>query len=130
MEFLRCLGCLLFASLVGSLMMVDANSRNGGWQFSELFWYPAVLVVASPFWAFTFLPLYTIVSAKSVFWRWYISPFIGAVIGLPGGIYLLSGDNSGIMDVYWEKFLAPIAVGFCTFLLGTIFKKLSSDLSN
>jgi len=126
-KFMLAVGCLLLACFIGSLMVWDVNSHSGTWKFSVLFFYLFVLIMAAPFWLFIFLPLYFVAPAGSFFWRWYVAPVVGIVLGL-GMSYLLSAYSSGIdKEVATEWFLAPVVVGFCAFLFGTLSKKMTAD---
>jgi hypothetical protein len=107
--------------------MADANEHGyGAWHMSALFFFGEVGVVAAPFWLILFLPLYLSLSAKSVLWRWYVTPFVGAVIGAPVSYFLFS-SLWGHGNNYPSVILAPVLVGICTGLSGAILKALEPE---
>jgi hypothetical protein len=130
MRLLSALTCLLLACAIGYIfIIIGVDQRGGAWPISGLFFYGVGVVYALPFWLFTFLPLYWCTSSKSFVWRWYVSSIIGCLIGAVGSLILTKGyfdvSNVGIIRIE----LAPVIIGFSTFLLGTIFKNLTYEES-
>jgi|ERR1039458_5344299 hypothetical protein len=131
-DFLRAVGCLLVACVPGEIILsfggdFRASSHDDAYTHLVIwfFIYCWMVVFAAPFWLFTFLPLYLAVPAKSFFWRWSVAPTIGLLIGSVGSLIVF-----GKQDFYYPLDLFfPAAIGFTVFLLGAIFKRRSSAIS-
>jgi len=131
-NILRAVVYLALACLVG-LLFVSWGIYRGDTvpiPLFALFW--CILVFASPFWLLVFLPLYLCVAPKSLFWRLYVAPPLGALIGLVAGL-MAFGAHFDTEDATGIRIsLAPAVIGLTLFLFGTISKirTKNGDFSN
>jgi len=93
---------------------------------SPLIIYIFVVVWASPFWLFTFVPPYLLADSKSLVWRWYIAPIIGILVGSIGSLIVFGAKDADFPNIR----MTPAVIGFALFLFGVIFKKLSDEKSS
>jgi hypothetical protein len=86
-----------------------------------VYFYGWMVVCASPFWLFTFLPLFLAVPSKSFIWRLNVAPLIGLLIGLVGSLVIFGKQDFD----YPRDLFFPAAIGFTVFLLGAFLKSRS-----
>ena len=125
MKLFDALGCLFLACLVGLLFMtLGMNGHAYTWPVWLSLFYGLTLLCSFPFWLCTFAPLYLITGARSFFWRWYVAPIVGAIIGYVSGLILFAPTQYEFYD-FPNQYLTPPVIGFVTFLSGSLLKKLS-----
>jgi hypothetical protein len=125
MKLFDAFACLLLACLVGLLFMtVGVGDHGYKWALWMSLFYAFILLCSFPFWLFTFAPLYLITSANSFFWRWYVAPVIGALIGFVSGMLVFAPTQYEFYD-FPRQYLAPLVIGFVTFFAGSLLKKFS-----
>ena len=129
MRFFDALACLFRACLVGQIFMTFGfDARPWAWPISSIALYVFIVACTAPSWLFTFLPLYLISNSKSLFWRWYIAPPIGALIGLVSGFIMFAPTQYDLYD-FPRQNMTPLVIGFTTFLFGTIRNPSRIDAS-
>ena len=126
-DFLLALGCLLLACLIGQIFLSwGIDNRGSSMPISPLIIYIFVVVYASPFWLFTFVPPYLLADSKSLVWRWYIAPILGILVGSIGSLIVFGAQDTDFPNIR----MTPAVIGFALFLIGLIFKKLSGEKSS
>lgn len=127
---MRALGCLFVGCIPGTIVLClgqALRASNQGWDNLLIFplIYGYVVLFSSPFWLLTFLPLYLVVSAQSLIWRWNMASLIGLLIGITGSLLIF-----GVQDFYAPRDLVfPATIGLTVFLLGAVLKKRSGASS-
>jgi hypothetical protein len=120
MRFFDALACLFGASFIGQIFMTFGLDPHGwAWHPSSTLLYVFIVACSTPFWLFTFLPLYILSNFTSPFWRWYVAPPSGALVGLISALVLFAPTQYDFYD-FPRQNMAPLVIGFATFLFGTI----------
>jgi len=127
MKFVTALICLLLACFMGDVFVYWGKDTRGGWPISPAVIYLGIVVWASPFWLFTFVPPFLLASSGSIFWKWYVAPFAGILIGFLSSLMVFGKMGDTADGNFSQIFLAPFAIGFSLFLFGSIAKKLIAE---
>ena len=129
MRFFEALACLFGACLIGQVFMtLGLDAGDGAWLVSPCIVYFFIVVCAAPAWLCTFLPIYLLSNSKSLFWRWFAAPPIGALVGFVSGIIMFTPTRYDFYD-FPRQNLAPLVIGFVTFLFGSILIPMRDELS-
>jgi len=120
---------LLLACFIGLIFMSWGIYRGDTVQISPILIYGFVVVYAFPLWLFAFLPLFICVAPKSLLWRWYVAPPLGAVLGFVAGLIAFGAHFDTSDNVGVRISITPTIIGFLLFLFGTVSKIRSNDES-
>ena len=132
MKFIRAIAGLLLACLIGQIFMIWGIQRGDAVQVSFIWIYGFIVVYASPFWLFIFLPLYVWAAPGSLPWKWYVAPPLGMLIGFLAGLMVFGAHFDAADAIERRISLVPAVIGFSLFLFGSISKIRSNGgfLSN
>jgi len=129
MRFLDALACLFAGCFIGQIFMTLGPDPHGwAWYPSSTLLYVFIVACSTPFWLFTFIPLYIFSNSTSPFWRSYAAPPIGALFGLVSGVIMFTPTQYDFYD-FPRQNLAPLVIGFAIFLFGSILNRLHDEAS-